>query len=792
MTSKHVKNALVIVESPAKCKKIEGFLGPGYKCVASYGHITTLQSLKDVDVENHFKPSFKMIESKKQQIQRLEGLIKKCDEVVLATDDDREGEAIAWHICQLFKLPVTTTKRIIFHEITKPAIQRAIKQPTVINMNVVHAQQARQILDIIVGFKLSPLLWAHISRKSKTGLSAGRCQTPALRIIYENQKEIDKSPGKMVYSTTGYFTNNTLPFSLNHQFTEKEDMEGFLEESVDFEYRYSCGKVRKTTKNPPKPFTTSRIQQTANTELRVSPKDTMSLCQKLYEGGFITYMRTDSEIYSKEFLTTVKDYVERKWNEEYIHPQLEKMGEQKEKGKKVNAKKTKDGKDGKNGKNGKDSKDSKDSKDNNNAQEAHEAIRPTDVNRTELPEEFSSKEKKMYYLIWRNTVESCMAQAKYDAVTAVISAPEEKEYRYSTEQVVFPGWKAVAGYEETNPIYAYLRTLKTVDTYKKIVSKVTLKELKQHYTEAKLVQILEEKGIGRPSTFASLIEKIQERGYVKRDNIQGKKLSCVDFELVGEELSEVEHQREFGNEKNKLVIQSVGIMVIEYLLTHFAKFFEYDYTKDMENELDKIAKDEVVWYTLCETCLSDIDASPCIQERKQIHIDEHHTYMIGKYGPVIKYSTDNGETVSFKNVRKDIDIQKLERGEYTLTDILDENHNAKCIGQYEDKDVLIKKGKYGYYALVDDKTVSLTHLEKDIIDVTVDDVVSLMRNKTKDVVRIVTNELSLRKSKYGLYLYYKTPSHKKPEFISLKQFKDDPESCEISILQDYVSKYKKK
>lgn len=366
--SKHAKNALLIVESPAKCKKIEGFLGPGYKCLASYGHITTLQSLKDVDVQNHFKPTFKMIDSKRQNINRLEAAINRCDEVILATDDDREGEAIAWHICQQFGLPVSTTKRILFHEITKPAIQRAVQHPTTINMNVVHAQQARQILDIIVGFKLSPILWAHITRKSKSGLSAGRCQTPALRIIYENQKEIDKSPGKMVYTTTGYFTKNNLPFLLNHSYDDQAKIEEFLEDSVDFDHIYSCGKVRNTTKNPPKPFTTSRIQQTANTELRISPKETMMLCQKLYEGGFITYMRTDSETYSKEFLTLAKNYVEKKWSEEYVRPDLETMGEKKTKGKK---------------------------KKDDNAQEAHEAIRPTDVNRTEIPEEFSAKERKM-------------------------------------------------------------------------------------------------------------------------------------------------------------------------------------------------------------------------------------------------------------------------------------------------------------------------------------------------------------------------------------------------------------
>lgn len=766
-----MKSTLVIVESPAKCKKIEGFLGPGYTCLASYGHITTLESLKDVDISNHFKPTFKMIDSKRQNINRLEAYIKKSDEIVLATDDDREGEAIAWHICQLFKLPVKTTKRIIFHEITKTAIQKAMVKPTVINMDVVHAQQARQILDIIVGFKLSPLLWSHVTRNSKKGLSAGRCQTPALRIVYENQKEIDKSPGKMVYTTTGYFTQNNLPFTLNYQYTEMEKMEEFLENSVDFTYKYKCGKIRNTTKNPPRPFTTSRIQQTANTELRISPKETMSLCQKLYEGGFITYMRTDSEIYSKEFLAIAKGYIERKWSNEYVRSDIASMGE-----KKTNSKGKGKGKKGK--------------ETDSNAQEAHEAIRPTDVNRREIPESFTPKEKKLYALIWRNTVESCMASAKYNAITAAISAPDDKEYKYSTEQVVFPGWKAVAGYETDNPIYGYLRNLKTIETYKRIVSKVTLKELKQHYTEAKLVQILEEKGIGRPSTFASLIEKIQERGYVKRDNVKGKKIKCVDFELEGEELSEMEHEREFGNEKNKLVIQSVGIMVVEFLLAHFANLFDYNYTKNMENELDKIAKNEAIWYKLCEVCLNDIDASPCVKERKQIVIDDKHTYMIGKYGPVIKYSNDNGKTVKFKNVRKDIDISKLENGEYSLDEIILET-NSRSIGKYNNNDILIKKGKYGYYADVGGKTVSLSNIDKDVIDINVDDVINIMNGQNKSIVRVISDVISLRKSKHGLYLYYKTDKHNKPEFISLNHFKGDPNECESEIVVDYVIKNSK-
>jgi len=761
--NKHPTSRLVIVESPAKCKKIESFLGIGYTCLASYGHITTLQSLKDVDIQNHFKPRFKMIDSKRQNINKLEAYIKKCDEVILATDDDREGEAIAWHICQQFGLPVATTKRIIFHEITKPALQKAVQNPTTINMDVVQAQQARQILDIIVGFKLSPLLWAHISRKTKTGLSAGRCQTPALRIIYENQNDIDKSPGKMVYTTTAYFTQHNLPFVLNHEFTDQSKMEEFLEECVGFDYKYSCGKIRNTTKNPPRPFTTSRLQQTANTELRCSPKETMSICQKLYEGGFITYMRTDSETYSKEFLEIAKNYITNKWGDEYVMANLEQMGEKKKKKSKK--------------------------EESNNAQEAHEAIRPTQIIRLEIPEEYSSKERKMYALIWRNTVESCMAAAKYHAVTASISAPFEKQFRYSTEQAVFPGWKTVAGYEKENNVFAFLKTLKNVDTYKKVASKVTLKELKQHYTEAKLVQILEEKGIGRPSTFASLVEKIQERGYVKRDNIKGKTIKCVDFELEGEELNEIEHSREFGNEKNKLVIQSVGKMVIEFLLKHFPKFFDYGYTKEMENKLDLIAKNEMIWYKLCELCLADIEDTPCIQERKQIQIDENHVYMIGKFGPVIKYTEDDGETVKFKNVKKDLDIQKLENGEYTLEEIvvLDE---SKGLGEIDGKRVIIKKGKYGHYAEIGKKTVSLQKLNKPIIDITLDDIKSVMENK--DILREINDYISLRKSKYGEYLYFKTPNHKNPEFISLKKFKEDVNTCDLDIIIDYVNTYKKK
>ena len=480
---------LVIVESPAKCKKIESYLGAGYRCMASFGHLRFLQDLKSIDIKNNFTPSFNISESKRQQITKLRKGIQGASEVILASDDDREGEAIAWHICQIFNLPVETTKRIIFHEITQTALQKAIKQTTIINMDVVNAQQARQVLDLIVGYKLSPILWQKISYNSKAGLSAGRCQTPALRIIYDNQKLIDESPGKKVYQTTGYFTSKNLPFVLNYNHDCETVMEKFLEDSVNHDHLYECGKVRSTTKQPPTPFTTSTLQQTSSNELRFSPKDTMRLCQTLYEGGYITYMRTDSKTYSKDFIATAIKMITGDYGKEYISADINSMSERK-----VAKKSVKKG-----------------TKDDVASQEAHEAIRPTRLSCKKLPDTVGKREARLYYLIWRNTVESCMAAAKYNGITAISTAPDDHKYRYSTEQVVFPGWKIVAGYDKENPIFTFMQTLKSkaIVEYKKIISNVSMKELKTHYTEAKLVQMLEQKGIGRPS-FSSLVDKIQE------------------------------------------------------------------------------------------------------------------------------------------------------------------------------------------------------------------------------------------------------------------------------------------
>lgn len=506
---------LIIVESPAKCGKIESFLGTGYKCLASFGHIREIANgLKSIDVKNDYKVTFKPTRSKNQNITNLRKWIAKAEEVILATDDDREGEAIAWHICKLFKLPVATTKRIIFHEITKTALQNSIKNPIRVNMNTVNAQMARQVLDLMVGYKISPILWKNISRGSK--LSAGRCQIPALRLVYDQQKLIDEHPGKKVYSTIGEFLDKHLDFVLNKQYNTEDDMVDFLENSADFSHKYTVTDPRRVTKNPPQPFTTSTLQQKSSNHFGYSPKQTMRLAQTLYESGYITYMRTDSKTYSKEFVDKGKKYIKQKYGEAFVgkhcnnlitNAKSPKKTKKKTKGKKVTKKQE------------------------DMAQEAHEAIRPTKIEKTEIHQggKIGSQEIRLYNLIWKNTVESLMEKAIYESITAEISAFKKNKYKYSIEKVIFKGWKILEKDDEDLELFNYLKNFKknTIVDYHKITSKVTLKDLKKNYTEAKLVQMLEKQGIGRPSTYSSLISKIQERGYVLKQMSKEKRFNAL-------------------------------------------------------------------------------------------------------------------------------------------------------------------------------------------------------------------------------------------------------------------------
>lgn len=819
---------LVLVESPAKCAKIESYLGAGYKCIATFGHFRSLDGLTSIDVKKDFTLRFTPMDEKTKQIQRIRAEIATCTGgVIIATDDDREGEAIGWHVCDMFKLPVETTPRIVFHEITKQAIEKAIQNPGILNMDLVQAQFARQALDLLVGYNISPMLWKHIASSVKNSLSAGRCQSPALRLVYDNQREIDASPGKMVYNIVGYFTKLNLQFTLTHQFDSKQVTESFLEESANHDHLFNLLSPKKVTKTPPTPFTTSLLQQKASSEMHYSPAETMSICQKLYESSYITYMRTDSKTYSAEFVDKIKQHITSTWDEKYVHPDINRLviGAEASTSKVKVSKKAA----------------ASTSPPPVKAQEAHEAIRPTKIEVSSIPDSFTAREQKLYKLIWTNAMESCMSNATCLSLTATITAPtttpNQNEYRFTTELVEFPGWKIVDGYEKENPHYQYLQNIKknTILQYNKIKATSTMIELKSHYTEAGLIKLLEERGIGRPSTFSSLIEKIQKRGYVMKEDVKGKKIKCVDFELLPDELQELQTEREFGNEKNKLVLQPLGKIVIDFLVTHFNSLFEYDFTKRMEDDLDKVAKGELSYKDICTYCMSQVtDLTRELKDKNiqkdSVVIDDIHTYVITSRGPAIKCIThdESGKKVtSYKSVKKDIDIARLKRGEYTLEQIVNEKGSIETggihLGIYDGVDIVIKKGKYGLYFVWGEHKKSLTGVfpkSKNPETITYHEIVkviemSLVRtggdddvdvdasagasgdiyansNKPREIiapkgmVRFVTKDISIRNGRFGDYIFYKTDEMKNPSFLKIKGFKEDYKTCSLDTLTDWI------
>jgi DNA topoisomerase-1 len=787
----------------------------------------------------------------------------------------------------LFKLNPESTKRIIFHEITKSAIEQSMRNPSTINMNIVYAQQARQMIDLFVGFHISPLLWKYIAYNSKNALSAGRCQTPALRLLYDNEKEIRSNPGTKAYKITGYFTNQCIPFELNQDIPtappttlqQDEPVLDFLEYSANNanNHIYTRTNPERTFKTPPQPFTTSRLQQVSSNELHVSPKETMKICQKLYEAGYITYMRTDSNKYSGEFIETAKEYILQKYDEKYLNPNINMhlLGE--DTAPQPPLKKTKQSK----------SNAKTKTKTNDTIGGAHEAIRPTNIKMQQIDsDKFSPREKKMYKLIWRNTLQSCMANAEYFSFTAKIQIHSTAStnthntqnpttphyYKYHTEQLIFPGWKiADPTFSPTQPSqsekhYTYLLHL-PIDTpvlYKKITATVTIKNQKQHYTEAKLIQLLEEKGIGRPSTFSMLIDKIQEKEYAVKQDVKGQTIECKDYEIeyddktrTASDIYEIETSREIGNEKSKLVIQPLGMIVLDFLENHFLSLFDYDFTGRMENDLDKVAKGDKNYNEVCKECLDlitdlvDFTSKPVPQTDEtsaslakpkaimkptkiEYKIDDNHYYIIAKNGPVIKCvepatlpkptpppqtqellsepttpdKSKRGrkpkpkEQITFLSIRKDIqlDMEKLKRGEYKLTDLVDANTNTTSpnskpnennLGKWDDvsaqsqphqqHDIIIKSGKFGTYAVCGEMKKSLKCFgNRPISNITLEEVVPILFGTTENqqssnphskIVRQITENISIRDGKYGNYIFYKTQKMKKPRFISLTGFK---------------------
>lgn len=774
-------STLVIVESPAKCSKIESYLGDGYKCVASFGHLRQISSLESINIQNNFATKYDIIDDpkKRKHVDTLQTYISNATEVVLATDADREGEAIAWHICMLFGLPVETTKRIVFHEITEPAIQHAIHNPVTINMNLVYSQQSRQILDMLVGYTITPLLWKYVSRTFESSLSAGRCQTPALRLIYDNQQEINRSPGQQVYHTIGYFTNKCIPFELDRKYESEQEITNYLNNASAYPHIYSCSTPIKVFKSSPEPLTTSRIQQAASNTMHISPKETMQYCQVLYEAGYITYMRTDSKKYSGVFINQVKDRIIRTYNDDrYISPTINDMIQSEKK-----------------------------EPSSGTAQEAHEAIRPTNINTldTELPENIAPRERRLYKLIWTTTLESCMSSAEYYSITATIPSYNGTQYSRVSEIPHFMGWKIVEQHNKcaSDNEYHYLHNLVhgSAVSFTTIKSTVSMTKLKSHYSEARLVQMLEDRGIGRPSTFSSLIDKIQQREYVKKEDIKGIQIQCTDFELT-DKITKTIISREFGNEKGKLVIQPVGIIVIEFLMKHFDSLFNYEYTNSMETELDKISLGISTLVEICGKCSSLMDTQ--IQkltdegEKKcEIKIDAQHFYIIGKHGPTIKCIDPTTGNISFKPVKKSIDPVKLERGEYTIDDILktDNISNSIILGKYRNEDLTLKRGKFGLYVSWLTHTKSLAILgNRPIENIRLDEVLEILKkDETEEpvqvntnIIRNVTDNISIRKGPKGDYIFFKTTKMKRPQFFKLDGFTEDIRACDTALFKKWI------
>ena len=750
---------LIIVESPAKCKKIEEFVGSEYKCVASFGHLTTLSDLKSIDIHNNYTPNFTIIKEKHKYVTMLQKKIKEASEIFLASDDDREGEAIAWHICKLFDLPINTTKRIIFHEITKPALESALKYPKYIDLNIVYAQQTRQILDILVGFKFTPLLWKHISPAYKDGLSAGRCQTPALRLIYDNEIEINNNPGDKKIIINGFFTKNNIKFELNKKFDDEKIVLNFLNLSQTFKHTIQIEKSHITSTSPPIPFSTSLLQQKAHSYLNLSPKETMKLAQNLYEEGLITYMRTDNKKYSSEFCSSVKDFIINNYSLIYVGDINKHISE--------------------------------------NSSNAHEAIRPTKIlnlpDRIVTKKELTSKARNLYKLIWTNSVESLMADSKKEVLPIKITAPEDLYYKYSCDKIIFDGWKVLENNDD-NVYYTYFSLIKnnSVINYNKIIAKETLQNKKTHLNYAQLIKLLEEKGIGRPSTFASIVDKIISRGYVKITDVDGDKKEYKNYELIDKTLKLKTELLDYGKEKNKLVLQPLGFIVLEFLLDNFKSFFDYHFTSSMENDLDEISSNKQIWHNVCSTYDKLIDTNiDAIQLYKNYRlsykIDDKHELMVAKYGVVIK----NNEDI-FSKIKENINMFKVTNNEYKIEDIIEERINDDLlIGKYNDENLYMKKGKYGKYLTWGKNTKSLDGYDGDI---ELTSIIHFIENKSsnKNIIRVIDNNISIRNGKYGAYIFHKTDKMRKPQFFKLYGFHnmDNLETCKLDELKSWIkSKY---
>ena len=767
--TKNVSNAkyLIIVESPSKCSKIEEYLGADYACIASLGHIRHIKGLKSINAKLNYEITFDFIKEKEYHINEMRSIIEQFEtqNILLGSDDDREGEAIAWHVCEVFNLPIQTTKRIIFNEITKTALTNAVNNPIVINMNLVHAQQARQVLDLMVGYKISPFLWSYLYRDKENSLSAGRCQTPALRLIYENEMKQRNATCEQTYSINGLFYEREHSFIIPTPLKSIENCTTFLNESKTFEHKMSIGKETSHSRSPPKPFSTSKLLQSTNQLLSMSPHETMSICQQLYQTGFITYMRTESCTYAKTFLDKMKKYLTKTFpNDEDCIPSSWKHIE------------------------------------HNKSIHPHEAIRVTDLNVSKI-ETKNNRLLSVYKIIRRNTIESCLSDYKYNCCKIFLTAPMNLQYEHTIEIPIQLGWKV---YSEEDPVCdlqhkAKSRVMRfqsyanTVAPYVKIKATSQFKKNGSYYSEASLIHKLEELGIGRPSTFASIVQTIQERKYVERCDIPGTNVNVSDFVLEKNDIQETKSVKQVGKEKNKLKITEVGLLVLPFLTEYFEKLFSYDYTEYMETQLDAIVNgSQTHWYDLCKECETQIkeSSSPIKKiEKKFFPLEENYDIVFERYGPSIRHHLEDG-SIEYFNIKKEyhITLDGIENNKYNLKDIIDTP--SGCIGMWENEEVFIKEGRFGLYLQYGETRKPLKHIEKPKEDISWEDILPTLENKQLDpnILRKYNDTTSLRKGKFGPYIFYQTASMKKPSFFNIKKYKGDCFHDDVETVLEWVDK----
>lgn len=737
---------LVIVESPAKAKTIEKFLGKDFTVRSCYGHIRDLAKGDDaIDIKNNFNPHYEISDDKKAIVSELKKLSKEAEMVWLASDEDREGEAISWHLSEALELDAKKTKRIVFHEITKPAILRAVENPRNIDKHLVDAQQARRVLDRLVGFELSPVLW----RKVKPSLSAGRVQSVAVRLIVDREREINSFNVTSAYKIVAKFNvgGKTMEGELGKRFATEPEAQAFLEKCKGADFTIKNLEVKPAEKSPAPPFTTSTLQQEASRKLGYGVTTTMSIAQKLYEHGFISYMRTDSVNLSELAITNAKDTITQNYGGNYSNPR------------RYTTK-------------------------NDSAQEAHEAIRPTYFENNEV--EGTPQEKRLYDLIWKRAIASQMSKAQLERTIATITISTLPEVLVATGEVLkFDGFLKVYlestdedGDEENSKMLPPLKVGENL-LLNEIEATQRYSKAAARYTEASLVKKLEELGIGRPSTYAPTIGTVQKRGYVIKEDRDGKERNFTVLALAKNEINREVKIEKYGTEKSKLFPSDIGMVVTDFLSKHFENIMDYNFTASVEEEFDKIARGQLVWNKMIEKFYSPFHSEVIktneTAERQNaerlLGVDpttgKNVSVRVGRYGPFAQI----GENATDENPEKPR-YASLRSGQLTETITLEEALELfklpRIVGQYEDKDIKASIGKFGPYLIHDSKFVSIPKTD-DVFSIDLNRAIVLIDEKriveANKLVKVFPEDENLKvlNGRWGIYLAYGKDNYKLPK-----------------------------